>query len=206
MSKKYTTSVDGGYLANNHEHTAQLYPSSILLAYATVPAGRGMSMRRVISGAPQQNWRPPAKKALSRPEPRDLAGLEKAVNDAAGKAGALWISFIVFATLLIITTGAVTHRHLLLEKALKLPGLGVDVPLISYFIFAPLFFVVFHFYLLLQLEGLAVRTRAYSNVLHELFPGDAAHGERQLLRQRLDSNIFVQFLIGARARRTGGIG
>jgi hypothetical protein len=43
-------------------------------------------------------------------EPRDLGALEKAVNDAAGRASNLWISFVFFATLIAITTGTVTRR------------------------------------------------------------------------------------------------
>jgi hypothetical protein len=45
-------------------------------------------------------------------ERRDLDALEKAVNDAAGRANSLWVSFILFATLVVITTGTVTHKHL----------------------------------------------------------------------------------------------
>jgi hypothetical protein len=75
-------------------------------------------------------------------EPRDLGALEKAVNDAAGRASNLWISFVFFATLIAITTGTVTHKHLFLELPLKLPVLNVDLPLMGYFFAVPLFFVV----------------------------------------------------------------
>jgi Pentapeptide repeats (8 copies) len=136
-------------------------------------------------------------------EPRDLGALEKAVNDAAGRASNLWISFVLFATLIAITTGTVTHKHLFLELPLKLPVLNVDLPLMGYFFAVPLFFVVFHFYMLLQLDGLAAKVEDYNAVLREQNPHAA---DRRLLRQRLDSFIFAQVLVGARDRREGRIG
>jgi len=149
---------------------------------------------------------PPREKRTQAARTNDLGALEKAVNEAAGKAGGLWLSFVTFATLVLITTGTATHKHLLLELPLKLPVLNVDLPLISYFVFAPLIFLVFHFYLLLQLEGLASRVRKYSGELRHQFPDERAHPQRELLRQRLDSNIFVQLLVGARERRQGTVG
>ena len=136
-------------------------------------------------------------------EPRDLGALEKAVNDAAGRASNLWISFVFFATLIAITTGTVTHKHMFLELPLKLPVLNVDLPLMGYFFAVPLFFVVFHFYILLQLDGLGAKIEDYNAVLREQHPHA---GDRRLLRQRLDSFIFAQVLVGARDRREGRIG
>jgi len=136
-------------------------------------------------------------------EPRDLGALEKAVNDAAGRASNLWISFVFFATLIAITTGTVTHKHLFLELPLKLPVLNVELPLMGYFFAVPLFFVVFHFYMLLQLDGLGAKIEDYNAVLREQHPLAA---DRRLLRQRLDSFIFAQVLVGARDRREGQIG
>jgi hypothetical protein len=136
-------------------------------------------------------------------ERRDLGALEKAVNDAAGRANSLWVSFILFATLVVITTGTVTHKHLLLELPLKLPVLNVDLPLICYFIAVPLFFVVFHFYVLLQLDGLAGKIKDYNDALNAEEPFEA---NRRLLRQRLDTFIFAQLLVRARERREGRIG
>src|SRR5262245_22206058 len=136
-------------------------------------------------------------------EPRDLGALEKAVNAAAGRASNLWISFVFFATLIAITTGTVRHKHLFLELPLKLPVLNVELPLMGYFFAVPLFFIIFHFYMLLQLDGLAAKVEDYNAVLREQHP-DAA--DRRLLRQRLDSFIFAQVLVGARDRREGRIG
>src|SRR5262245_47316680 len=102
--------------------------------------------------------------------PRDLESLEKAVNAAASKAAASWLSFISFATLLMITTGTVTHTQLLFSKPLRLPLVNAELPLSGYFFFAPLFFVIFHFYTMLQIHDLSTKVRAYVRELEEQFP------------------------------------
>src|SRR6188508_1614591 len=100
---------------------------------------------------------------------RDPAVLEKAVNDAASRAIALWISFALFAALTIITTGSVTHKHLLLDLPLKLPVLAVEVPLLGYFVVVPLFFVVYHFYGAVQLEALSDKIAHYNEVMRDAY-------------------------------------
>lgn len=140
-----------------------------------------------------------AKKPEGKPA-NDFDSLEKAINDAASKTSALWLSFITFATLILITTGTVTHKKLFLEEPLKLPVLNADLDLISYFVFAPLFFLVFHFYLLLQLDGLVAKVRIYDD---ELCKKQEDASKRRLLRQRLDTFIFAQLLVGTREHRTG---
>ena len=42
----------------------------------------------------------------------DLGALEKALNDAAGKASVLWTTFVTFELYLAIAFGSVTHRDL----------------------------------------------------------------------------------------------
>jgi uncharacterized protein YjbI with pentapeptide repeats len=136
-------------------------------------------------------------------EPRDLAALEKAVNDAAGRAGSVWLSFITLGTYLLITTGSVTHKHLFLEKELRLPVFAVDLPLVGFFVAGPLLFVIFHFYTLLQLHGLASKIAQYEVVLREAVPH---RSDRELVRERLDTFVFVQMLAGTPERREGVIG
>jgi hypothetical protein len=57
--------------------------------------------------------------------------------------------------------------------------------------------------MLLQLHGLSAKIEDYNAVLREQHPHA---GDRRLLRQRLDSFIFAQVLVGARDRREGSIG
>jgi uncharacterized protein YjbI with pentapeptide repeats len=136
-------------------------------------------------------------------EPRDLTAFEKAVNEAATRANGLWLSFVLFATYLIIAVGSVSHRQLFLEQDLRLPVLGVDLPLVGFFVAAPLFFLIFHFYMFLQIHGLASKVAEYDRALRATVP---VNSDRRLIRQRLDSFVFVQLLAGARERREGRIG
>jgi uncharacterized protein YjbI with pentapeptide repeats len=129
-----------------------------------------------------------------------LSALEKAVNDSAGKAGVLWTSFITLGTYLLIATGSVTHRSLFLNSAIKLPVLGVELPVTGYFFVAPIIFLIFHFYLLLQFEGLSEKVVDYNLVLNETLKAGV---DRRRARWRLDDFPFLQFLAGVRERRTG---
>src|SRR5205814_10583518 len=93
--------------------------------------------------------------------------LEKAVNDSAGKASVLWTSFLTLGAYLLIATGSVTHRDLFLNSEIKLPVLGVELPVTGYFLVAPMIYLIFHFYLLLQLEGLGEKVADYNLVLNQ---------------------------------------
>jgi hypothetical protein len=134
---------------------------------------------------------------------RNLSSLEKAVNDSAGKAAVLWTSFITAGTYLLIATGSVKHRDLFLDAPIKLPVLGVDLPVTGYFLVAPVIFLIFHFYVMLQFEGLSQKVSDYNLVLNGSVKLTA---DRRLIRRRLDDFPFLQFLAGVRERRTGVTG
>ena len=130
----------------------------------------------------------------------ELEAIETAVNDSAGQVHALWIAFIIFATYLVIAVGSVTHRMLFLETPIKLPVLDVDLPLVGFFLIAPLVFLVFYFYTLLQLHALSRKLALYNETLTQAFPNAA---DRRKRRRRLDPFVFVQLLAGTREERLG---
>ena len=130
----------------------------------------------------------------------DVDKLQSALNDAAGKASILWTTFVTFELYLVIAFGSVTHRNLFLEDPIKLPLLNVDLPLVGFFLIAPAILVIFHFYVLLQLLAMARKTRDYDTVLRKVAPAASDH---QLLRQRLDPFLILQFLAGPTEQRTG---
>ena len=98
-------------------------------------------------------------------DPKDLGELQKALNEAAGKASVLWTTFITFQLYLAIAFGSVTHRDLFLETPIKLPLLNVDLALVGFFVVAPLLLLIFHFYVFLQLLGLGMTAKDYSALI-----------------------------------------
>jgi uncharacterized protein YjbI with pentapeptide repeats len=121
----------------------------------------------------------------------DLNAIERAVNDAAKRVNSIWLSLIALMTYVFIATGKITHKDLFLEIPVKLPILGVDVPLRGYFIFVPAFVLALHFYFGVQLSGLAEKLREYERTLSEI---GFDSGRRNRLRQRLDNSPFAKIL------------
>src|SRR4051794_21218037 len=77
---------------------------------------------------------------------KDLQALRDAVDNAAAVSGALWISYIFVFLYLAVAAGAVTHKDLFFENAVKLPFLNVELPLIAFFVLGPLLFLIVHAY------------------------------------------------------------
>jgi uncharacterized protein YjbI with pentapeptide repeats len=134
---------------------------------------------------------------------KDVGELQKALNDASGKASALWIAFVTFELYLAIAFGAVTHRSLFLENPIKLPVLNVDLPLVGFFVVAPTILLIFHFYIFLQLLALARKAADFNTLLTKQAPNEI---NSQFLRHRLDSFLMLQFLAGPAEQRTGYTG
>src|ERR1700755_2485961 len=93
--------------------------------------------------------------------PHPIPDLLKAVNDASGRAFALWITFLTVGAYLAIAIGTTTHVQLLLEAPVKLPLLGVDLPLFAFYEFAPPLFLALHLYVLMQLYLLSRSLRLF---------------------------------------------
>jgi len=66
----------------------------------------------------------------------------------------------------------------------------VDLPLVAFFVIAPAILVIFHFYVFLQLYGLATKPREYNELLREQVQADS---DRQRMRQRLDTFLSCNF-------------
>jgi hypothetical protein len=128
------------------------------------------------------------------PTPEPIPDLLKAVNEASGKAFALWITFLTVGTYLAIAIGTTTHLQLLLAGPVKLPLLGVDMPLFAFYGFAPPLFLVLHLYVLMQLYLLARLLRLFDD---DLRAADMIEQDRRRVRGQIDKFVFTQFLIGA---------
>jgi uncharacterized protein YjbI with pentapeptide repeats len=136
-------------------------------------------------------------------DPFDVKALGDAVNDSASRVSTIWVSFLIFSLYLLTAASTVTHRQLFLADPVKLPVLNIDLPLWGFFFLAPILFVTFHIYVLLQVLLLAHTAAAYNAAVERA--GFAAE-ESASLRQRLTNTLFAQIFAGAPRESDGWIG
>ena len=136
-------------------------------------------------------------------DPFDVAALERAVNDSAGRVSTIWVSFLLFALYLVISAGTITHRQLFLEDPVKLPVLNIDLPLWGFFFLAPILFVIFHAYVLLQVLLLGRTAAAYNAAVDKAVKPPSGNAS---IRQRLANTLFAQIFAGSPRERQGPIG
>ena len=136
------------------------------------------------------------KRLALKAQSEDLSEARKALESAANIARGLWFTFMTLAAYLVIAVGSVTHRDLFLETPVRLPLLNAELPLVAFFWVAPLMFLVFHGYLLLNLKFLGDNVRHYFRLVDETGLDDAA---KETLYLQLPNFMMVQLL---RERRT----
>jgi uncharacterized protein YjbI with pentapeptide repeats len=136
-------------------------------------------------------------------DPYDIEALETSVNDSAVRVSTIWVSFLLFGLYLAIAAGGVTHLQLLLDEPIRLPVLSVDLPLVGFFYVAPALFVIFHVYVLVQVQLLYRTAVAYNEAVeHSIL--DAS--DRARVRQRLANTLFAQIFAGSPREREGLLG
>jgi uncharacterized protein YjbI with pentapeptide repeats len=136
-------------------------------------------------------------------DPFDVEALETSLNDSATCVSALWISFLIFGLYLVIAAGTVMHRQLLLEDPIKLPVLNIELPLVGFFFLAPILFVIFHAYVLLQVLLLGRTAAAYNEAVEHNIKVAADNAR---VRQRLANTLFAQIFAGSPRERDGLLG
>lgn len=141
----------------------------------------------------------------------DLEALKKSVEDAAIVGGGLWLSYLFGMLYTAVSAGGVKHVDLLLDKAVNLPFLNVELPLKAFFVLAPVLFLISHAYTLAHFDMLAKKTERFHEALHAQLPGKlpdnpAPVAIREGLRAQLPSNIFVQLLAGPEGVRASRFG
>jgi uncharacterized protein YjbI with pentapeptide repeats len=157
--------------------------------------------RKAVTRARALRQPAPGYSGTNEPDPKEAEALASALNHSAERVQNLWFSFLIFMVYLAIATGTTTHRMLFLEEPLNLPVLNIKLPLIGYYILTPIIFVVFHFYMLLNLVLLARTAESFEDALIRAFPED---GEaRENFRMRIENTLFVQLLVGGRREREG---
>lgn len=165
---------------------------------------REWRLSRVRAARAEKPAAPPDPAEKFAKEAHDLDAVRKSVEDAAAVSAGLWLSYLFVLFYIGIAAGAVTHKDLLLENPVKLPFLNVELPLVAFFVLAPILFIVSHAYTLVHFVMLGAKVGVYDAELRAQL-GDAPE-TREGLRRQLPSNIFVQFLAGPGDIRKGGLG
>jgi uncharacterized protein YjbI with pentapeptide repeats len=134
---------------------------------------------------------------------RDLESLSGAVADAAVVSGPLWISYLLALFYFLVAAGAVTHTSLFLEQPVKLPFLGIDLPLTGFFWLAPIVFFILHAYTLLHFVIFTGKVSTFDTELRRQIKD---REQRRQLRGQLPTNLFVILLAGPPESRGGVVG
>jgi uncharacterized protein YjbI with pentapeptide repeats len=119
--------------------------------------------------------------------------LLEAVNEASEFAHTTWIVFLVITGYLVIAIAGVEHQDLLLNAAVKLPILDVEIELTRFFLFVPVFLVLLHFGVLVQHVMVARKVLEFHAALRPLEQTDR---RTHPLRLELHSYFFTQALAG----------
>jgi uncharacterized protein YjbI with pentapeptide repeats len=143
------------------------------------------------------------KPEVKKIDPFDVEALEKSLNDSATRVSTIWISFLIFSLYLLITAVTVEHRQLLLAEPVKLPILNIDLPLWGFFFLAPILFVIFHIYVLLQVLLLGRTAAAYNEAVDRVVRSPTSNAA---MRQRLANTLFAQIFAGSPREREGWLG
>lgn len=106
-------------------------------------------------------WRKPTPEKPPEPPVVDLDKLETALNETSRRAAAQWLGFLSLWAYLFFTTVAVTDYDLLVETPVKLPLIGVELGLFSFFVWTPALFLVVHLYIARKVALLARQAAFY---------------------------------------------
>lgn len=133
------------------------------------------------------NGPPPSKETIEH--------LLETANDAAGAARNAWLGFLGIMAYLLVTIASTTHTDLLLNSPVSLPVVGVELPLIGFFGFAPLIFLMLHFGLYIQHGVTAKKFNALNAALNRMTAHDLTPFKEEI-RGRVHHYAFAQFISG----------
>ena len=120
--------------------------------------------------------------------PGDIDAARRSVEDAAPIFLGLWVRYLGASAYLVITVAAVTHKDLFRGSTVKLPLLSdTPLPIVGFFVLAPISFVILHAYILVHFRMLAAKIRVLESV-------ECRHGAENFWNWRLPANIFVQLI------------
>jgi uncharacterized protein YjbI with pentapeptide repeats len=125
--------------------------------------------------------------------------LVKSINKTSDHARSGWIFLIIIELYLFVTIGCITHKSILYDSPLKVPMLGVEVPLVNFFVFAPLVLLIVYFGVIIQHWVLADKLNALNKMLSRM--ETTSEGRQRAMSIRLDiSCYFVTYAVSGPAR------
>ena len=137
---------------------------------------------------------------MAEPDTKDLDALLGALNRSAERLQTLWFTFLGITIYFAVAALTTTHRMLLLNEEMSLPVVNMKVKLLPFYVIAPLFYVIIHFYALMMLVLLARTTAPFEGRLVSAFPREA---DQERYRSRAENALFLQMLIGPKPERSG---
>lgn len=117
-------------------------------------------------------------------------------NRASDPAWSSWLAFLLLLTYVVVTLAGVSHKALLLNSPVKLPIINADIPLVGFFQYAPLLFLLVYLSLLVQHVILARKYRKFTDAIA---PYEMETGSEHILRERVHSYVFSQIAAGPKA-------
>lgn len=117
-------------------------------------------------------------------------------NRASDPAWSSWLAFLLLLTYVVVTLAGVNHKALLLNSPVKLPIINADIPLVGFFQYAPLLFLLVYLSLLVQHVILARKYRKFTDAIA---PYEMETGNEHPLRERVHSYVFSQIAAGPKA-------
>jgi hypothetical protein len=133
--------------------------------------------------------------SVSKDDPSDLGTLLSSTNSAYVSAAGALLPFGTLGTYLLLGASGTTHEQLLYEQPIKLPLIELNVPLTTFFVVAPIIFVLLHLYLLVQLLTYARNLRVFEATLRATVHIES---DRRLVRHNLSSGLFSLALLDER--------
>ena len=137
---------------------------------------------------------PKASLGSSTPElSKEAEKLLDAANGASDPARNAWLAFLGLLTYLLVTLGGVTDKDLLLNNPVKLPIVNVELPLFSFFQYAPVLLLLVYLSLLIQHVMLARKYRTFAKAIA---PYERETRTEHPARELVHSYVVSQMLAG----------
>lgn len=131
------------------------------------------------------------KKPPPPPQRPDIDKLEAALNETSRRAAAQWFGFLSLWAYLFFTTVSVTDYDLLVLPTIRIPLVGVDMGLFSFFVWAPALFFIVHLYIARKVVLMARRIEHFLSVVRD----DALENARRTEREsRVDPFVITALL------------